>query len=97
MRQVHSRSDDPLEENGLVKQAELAHIVSPVSSLIVLETQKDYDRFNIKDSKESLQNASHKKSGAVPEPHEWALIVLAAGWFVYLNYKAQLKRVWSKA
>ncbi|HEX8331548.1 MAG TPA: XrtN system VIT domain-containing protein [Segetibacter sp.] len=97
LRQVHSRSEDSTENDLLTRQAELAHIVTPVSSLVVLETQKDYDRFNIKDSKESLQNASHKKSGAVPEPHEWALIVLAAGLFVYLSYMSQFKKLWCKA
>lgn len=60
----------------LVAEAEQAFIVSPVSSLIVLETQKDYDRFNIEENKNSLKNASMKSSGAVPEPHEWALFAL---------------------
>jgi hypothetical protein len=94
---MHNYSEEYVENNLPVKQAELAHIVSPVSSLIVLETKKDYDRFNIHDSKQSLQNASNKKSGAVPEPHEWALIVLAAGLFVYLTYKSQLKKLWCRA
>ena len=68
--------DRPIEDS-LVQEARKAYVVSPVSSLIVLETQKDYDRFNIKDSDDSLKNASLKSKGAVPEPHEWALIILA--------------------
>lgn len=66
-----------------------AYIVSPVSSLIVLETQKDYDRFDIDESVDSLKNADLKDSGAVPEPHEWALIavVLAIITLVYLKFK----------
>lgn len=60
----------------LVAQAEEGYVVSPVSSLIVLETQEDYDRFDIKRSKNSLKNASIKNSGSVPEPHEWMLIIL---------------------
>lgn len=66
--------DRPVEDS-LVKEAQAAYVVSPVSSLIVLETQNDYDRFNIKDSGDSLKNASLHSKGAVPEPHEWVLIV----------------------
>ncbi|MCD9016328.1 XrtN system VIT domain-containing protein [Parachryseolinea silvisoli] len=77
MRQVgvHFFSDDFINET-LVNEAALAYVVSPVSSLIVLETQKDYDRFGIKDIANSLGNATHNESGAVPEPHEWALIAV---------------------
>lgn len=64
-------------EDSLVQEARKAYVVSPVSSLIVLETQNDYDRFNIKDAENSLKNASLKSKGAVPEPHEWVLIILA--------------------
>ncbi|MBT1706950.1 XrtN system VIT domain-containing protein [Fulvivirgaceae bacterium PWU5] len=77
MRQVgtHFFRDDFINET-LVNEAALAYVVSPVSSLIVLETQKDYDRFGIKDIANSLGNATHNESGAVPEPHEWALIAV---------------------
>lgn len=60
----------------LVDQAASAYVVSPVSSLIVLESKEDYKRFGIKDKDNSLKNASKDNSGAVPEPHEWALIIL---------------------
>jgi XrtN system VIT domain protein len=60
-----------------------AFVVSPVSSLIVLETQKDYERFDIDESVDSLKNANLKDSGAVPEPHEWALIALV---FVLISF-----------
>ncbi|TKC07313.1 XrtN system VIT domain-containing protein [Pedobacter frigoris] len=72
----------------LLKIADQAFIVSPVSSLIVLETQKDYERFNIERSKNSLQNASMKSSGAAPEPHEWLLILIASGVILYFGYKS---------
>jgi XrtN system VIT domain protein len=77
MRQVgpHFFSDDFVNET-LVNEADLAYVVSPVSSLIVLETQNDYDRFGINDIANSLGNATHNESGAVPEPHEWALIAV---------------------
>ncbi|AKQ45911.1 hypothetical protein TH63_10065 [Rufibacter radiotolerans] len=64
-----------LEEN-LIEEATQANVVSPLSSLVVLETKEDYKRFGITDSKNSLGNASLKSSGAVPEPHEWVLIIL---------------------
>jgi XrtN system VIT domain protein len=69
----------------LLQQAQTAYIVSPLSSLIVLETQADYDRFDIKKSKNSLENASLKNAGAVPEPHEWALIIILilSVWYFY--------------
>ena len=65
------------ENDELVAEAQKAHVVSPVSSLVVLETKQDYERFNIADSQNSLKNASIQSKGAVPEPHEWALIIIA--------------------
>jgi len=60
----------------VIEKAKKANVVTPISSLIVLESQADYDRFDIQKSKDSLGNASISNSGAVPEPHEWVLIVL---------------------
>jgi hypothetical protein len=53
----------------------------------VLETIKDYERFDIDKNKNSLQNASTTSAGAVPEPHEWALIIILMGTLVFLYYK----------
>jgi len=71
----------------LLEQARTAYIVSPLSSLIVLETKQDYERFDIKQSKNSLENATLKNAGAVPEPHEWALIIVLviSVWYFYRN------------
>ena len=71
---------------GLTEEASKAGIVTPVSSLVVLETQADYDRFDIKQSANSLKNASLKSKGAVPEPHEWALIIIALSALFYVKY-----------
>ncbi|MBW8687456.1 XrtN system VIT domain-containing protein [Chitinophaga rhizophila] len=71
----------------LVEEARKAHIVTPLSSLIVLETQQDYDRFNIKDSNDNLKNAALNNNGAVPEPHEWLLIAGAVLLIIYLKYR----------
>jgi XrtN system VIT domain protein len=88
MRQIAANyfSNNYIEDN-LLKEASTAYIVSPLSSLVVLETQKDYDRFGIKASENSLQNASMKASGAVPEPHEWLLIISVLVVFAYLIWK----------
>jgi XrtN system VIT domain protein len=69
-------NDDPGATAALLQEAQQAHIVTPLSSLIVLESQDDYERFNIKDSKDGLQHATLHTKGAVPEPGEWALIIL---------------------
>lgn len=66
---------EALEETW-IRQAEEAFVVSPVSSLVVLETQADYERFDIDENKNTLGNAGIDNSGAVPEPHEWALILM---------------------
>jgi XrtN system VIT domain protein len=63
---------------SLASLAQQGHVVSPVSSLVVLETQEDYKRFDIKADKNGLDNATLKQDGAVPEPHEWAMMAVAA-------------------
>ncbi len=62
-------------DSSVSDMAARAHVVTPVSSLIVLETDKDYERFEIDEATDSLGNASLENAGAVPEPHEWALII----------------------
>jgi XrtN system VIT domain protein len=79
--------------NALVEEAKEAYIVTPFSSLVVLETQEDYDRFNIADSENSLKNASIQSKGAVPEPHEWALIILAVLMLIYVKFQPFKKRL----
>jgi XrtN system VIT domain protein len=74
-------------ENELIKEAQEAYVVTPISSLLVLESQADYDRFDIKKSKNSLDNASISNSGSVPEPHEWILILLVAMLTLYFYLK----------
>lgn len=72
-------------DESIVDIAKEAHIVSPVSSLIVLESQADYARFTITESKNSLKNASLQGKGAVPEPGEWALIIIVIFIFLYIR------------
>jgi XrtN system VIT domain protein len=78
------------EGDSLVEEARQAYIVTPLSSLVVLETKADYERFNIKDSENSLKNASLQSKGAVPEPHEWALIILTILTLLYVKFKKSI-------
>ena len=64
------------QTDALIQDAQQAHVVSPLSSLVVLETAKDYERFGIKKDVSGLENATLKEEGAVPEPHEWALLLM---------------------
>ncbi len=81
---------------ALVQTAQEAHIVSPVSSLVVLETQEDYKRFDIEASKKSLQNATQHSKGAVPEPHEWALIIAVVLVALYMRFASFLPKLQRK-
>jgi XrtN system VIT domain protein len=75
------------ENKDLIAMAEKAHIASPVSSLIVLEKESDYKRFDIKNPNSSIGNATLKSAGAVPEPHEWALIVLSIAILLWVRIR----------
>jgi XrtN system VIT domain protein len=84
------------ENQDLIDIASTAHIVSPISSMIVLETKKDYERFDIEENEDGLGNASDKNglknatkssSGAVPEPHEWCFILLISFGLLFLQFK----------
>lgn len=75
----------PFEAQNL--EAATANIVTPVSSLVVLETKKDYERFDIKQTYNSLENASFNFFGSVPEPHEWLLIISFACVVLYFLLK----------
>lgn len=79
-------------DTAMITEAERAYIVSPVSSLVVLETQADYDKYKIAKSNSTLGDATLKGNGAVPEPHEWALIILALGVMGWVLYQERMKR-----
>ena len=86
------------EDDTLVEEAKAAYIVTPLSSLIVLESKKDYDRFDIhpENKNNSLLNASTGSKGSVPEPHEWALIILALITVVYMKMGKRMKLVFAE-
>ncbi len=78
------RYEDPAEADTLVQTAREANIVSPVSSLVVLENQEDYKRFDITQSINGLKDASLHSKGAVPEPGEWVLLIVVLAVFVFI-------------
>jgi XrtN system VIT domain protein len=84
--------DDPLMENQFVTLAKEANIVTPISSLIVLETDADYENNGIEKNVNTLGNASINNDGAVPEPHEWLMIAMGLG-LVFFYYKRSKKVV----
>jgi len=63
-------------ETALFRAAEEAYVVTPISSMIVLESKADYDRMGINKNKNTVGNAQIEPGGGVPEPHEWLLITL---------------------
>ncbi|RZM01037.1 MAG: XrtN system VIT domain-containing protein, partial [Pedobacter sp.] len=85
------------EEDSIMNTASEAHIVTPVSSLIVLETQADYDRFQIHDKPDHLKNAAINQTGAAPEPHEWVLIILCVLMLAYARFRTPIQSMlWVK-
>lgn len=82
---------DSLAENEYVALAKDANIVTPISSLIVLETDADYENNGIEKNVDTLGNASINNDGAVPEPHEWLLIIIGMSvlFFYYKKSKRQ--------
>lgn len=83
--------NDTLATNRYVELAKDANIVTPISSLIVLETDEDYDKNGIEKNVNTLGNASINNDGSVPEPHEWLLIMIGIStlYFYYRKTKKQ--------
>lgn len=81
-------------ESELFKEAEEGYIVTPVTSMIVLESEEDYKRMGIDENTNTVGNASVLKGGAVPEPHEWLLIGLVVFMVVrYLCVKYKIRLI----
>ncbi len=82
---------DSLANNQYVELAKEANIVTPISSLIVLETDEDYKKNGIEKNVNTLGNASINNDGSVPEPHEWLLIIIGTAtlYFYYRKNKKQ--------
>jgi XrtN system VIT domain protein len=81
------------QSDSLIAEAEQAYVVTPLSSLVVLEKQADYDRFDIRKSKDALDNASLNNIGAVPEPGTWLLLVVTAVMLMSILFRDKLRKV----
>lgn len=83
--------NDTLATNQYVELAKDANIVTPISSLIVLETDEDYKKNGIEQNVNTLGNASINNDGSVPEPHEWLLMIIGIStlYFYYRKTKKQ--------
>ena len=64
--------------------ARAAQIVSPFSSMVVLETEQDYQRFQIEQNPPgSLATTTGiQNAGAAPEPEEWVLVAVCICFFL---------------
>lgn len=81
------------DNSDLIRIAQDGSVVTPITSLIVLESEKDYDRFGIRKESSKLGQSSITKPGLVPEPEEWMLIIFCIIILLYW-YKKDLKRFW---
>ncbi len=70
-------------EDSFFREAEEAYVLTPMTSLVVLETDSDYERQGIGENHNTLGNAGILGGGAVPEPHEWVLIILVAAFIAW--------------
>jgi hypothetical protein len=81
--------NDSLAQNKYVDLAKDANIVTPISSLIVLETDQDYVNNGIEKNINTLGNASIN-DGSVPEPHEWAMLIISLCLILFYFKKKKL-------
>jgi hypothetical protein len=58
-------------------------LVTPVSGAVVLETQRQYDESRLT----PVSQATVPTIPTVPEPHEWALMIIACGGLIWLVWR----------
>lgn len=85
--------DRDMDNGDLVALARQGMIVSPVSTLIVLESERDYQRFGIHADPSLLGQSQLAEPGAVPEPHEIALVIVLV--LVLLFFYVRRRQKWA--
>jgi len=81
------------EWKDILEKAEFIKAVTPVTSLIVLESEADYERFGIKKKSGGLGSSSlqdsflKSKDGTVPEPEEWIFFIVSLIFAVWIFRK----------
>lgn len=97
--------DKDADHQDLLTAANDAKVVTPLSSFVVLESEFDYQRFDIKDDPSKLGQSNIKKStgttsklGMVPEPGEWAFMIMCLLVVIILYFKYFKRYIirWSK-
>jgi hypothetical protein len=71
---------DPSHRKAAIALAADQRLVTPVSGAVVLETKQQYDESR-------LTPVSQTTVPAVPEPHEWALIILALASLAWMAHR----------
>ena len=79
-------SENEANRDAAVALATEYRLVTPVSGAVVLETQQQYDESH-------LTPATKASVPTVPEPEEWALIILSALAFLWLMRQQPSTRV----
>lgn len=69
--------EDSLSKNQYISLAKDANIVTPISSLLVLETDQDYKNNGIEKDLTTAGNASIDDKPATPIPHSWLLLLIS--------------------
>ena len=86
-------------EQTFFKEAEEAYVVTPLTSMLVLESEEDYKRMGITENINTVGNAGVLKGGAVPEPHEWlliALVIILITRHLVIKYKLSIGNIFNK-
>jgi hypothetical protein len=74
------RTDPNGNRAAAVALATRYHLVTPVSGAVVLETKQQYDE-------NGLTPVAQATVPTVPEPHEWALLLIACAAFAWLAWR----------
>ena len=74
------RADPTGNRSAAVALASRYRLVTPVSGAVVLETQQQYDESR-------LTPVSSATVPTVPEPHEWALMLIACAALLWMVWR----------
>jgi len=78
------RTDPTGNRAAAVALASRYHLVTPVSGAVVLETQQQYD-----ESRLTPVSQAQATVPTVPEPHEWALLLVACAMLAWFSWRGR--------
>jgi hypothetical protein len=82
------RTDPTGNRAAAVALASRYHLVTPVSGAVVLETQQQYD-----ESRLTPVSQAQATVPTVPEPHEWALLLVACAMLAWFGWRGRQRLV----